>query len=347
MIPSALPRRAGAGFKPEHFAAIIAEPQPIGFFEVHAENYMGAGGPPHAQLGRLREDFALSIHGVGLSIGSMQPLDRAHLARLKTLCDRYQPESFSEHLAWSTHDSVFLNDLLPLPYTQETLRRVAGHIDEVQDTLGRQMLLENPATYVLFAESTIEETAFLAEIARRTGCGLLLDVNNVYVSSNNLGTSADDYLDRFPVDAVMEIHLAGFSPDARYGSALLIDSHDAPVAPAVWSLYRRLIDRIGPRPTLIERDDRLLLRGQWQGLGRDRVAGDAVQVTQAEEEQHRYHERDRRAVELALGHPQPAADGAGHVSAFASFGRGGLRRGAFACSGTAPERTIARSSVPR
>ena len=267
MIPSALPRRAGAGFKPEHFAAIIAEPQPIGFFEVHAENYMGAGGPPHAQLGRLREDFALSIHGVGLSIGSMQPLDRAHLARLKTLCDRYQPESFSEHLAWSTHDSVFLNDLLPLPYTQETLRRVAGHIDEVQDALGRQMLLENPATYVLFAESTIEETAFLAEIARRTGCGLLLDVNNVFVAATNHNLDPRDYIARFPLEAVREIHLSGHSEtvDER-GAPLLIDSHDTPVRDPVWALYAAVIDRTGPVASLIEWDNDVpawpVLRGE-------------------------------------------------------------------------------------
>lgn len=194
MKSSDLPRRAGAGFKPEHFVAINAAPQPIGFFEVHAENYMGAGGPPHAQLGKLRQDYALSIHGVGLSIGSVQPLDKAHLLRLKTVCDRYEPESFSEHLAWSTHDSVFLNDLLPLPYTKETLTSVSDHIDQVQETLKRQMLLENPATYLLFAESTIEETEFLAEVVRRTGCGLLLDINNVFVASTNHHMDPRDYL---------------------------------------------------------------------------------------------------------------------------------------------------------
>lgn len=256
MIPSALPRRAGAGFKPEHFAAIIAEPQPIGFFEVHAENYMGAGGPPHAQLGRLREDFALSIHGVGLSIGSMQPLDRTHLARLKTLCDRYQPESFSEHLAWSTHDGVFLNDLLPLPYTQETLFRVGEHIDEVQETLGRQMLLENPATYLLFAESTLEETDFLAEIARRTGCGLLLDVNNVFVAAINHNLDPRDYIARFPLEAVREIHLSGHSETVDdLGAPLLIDSHDTPVKDPVWALYETVLGRIGPVASLIEWDN--------------------------------------------------------------------------------------------
>ncbi|MCW5712689.1 DUF692 domain-containing protein [Shinella sp.] len=267
MIPSALSQRAGAGFKPEHFAAIIAEPQPVGFFEVHAENYMGAGGPPHAQLGKLREDYGLSIHGVGLSIGSMQPLDRDHLARLKTVCDRYQPESFSEHLAWSTHDGVFLNDLLPLPYTQETLFRVGEHIDEVQETLGRQMLLENPATYLLFAESTLEETDFLAEIARRTGCGLLLDVNNVFVAAINHNLDPRDYIARFPLEAVREIHLSGHSETVDdLGAPLLIDSHDTPVKDPVWALYETVLGRIGPVASLIEWDNDVpawpVLRGE-------------------------------------------------------------------------------------
>jgi len=175
---SNLPACTGVGFKPAHFRDILAAAQPIGFFEVHAENYMGAGGPPHAQLGALRERYALSVHGVGLSIGSMRPLNRDHLVRLKMLCDRYAPESFSEHLAWSSHDDVYLNDLLPLPYTQQTLRRVAEHIDEVQTALGRQMLLENPSTYIRFDDSTIPEVDFLTEVSKRTGCGLLLDVNN-------------------------------------------------------------------------------------------------------------------------------------------------------------------------
>lgn len=256
MIPSALPRRSGVGFKPEHFADILAEPQTIGFFEVHAENYMGAGGPPHAQLGKLREDYALSIHGVGLSIGSMQPLDRDHLARLKTLCDRYRPESFSEHLAWSTHDGVFLNDLLPLPYTQETLNRVIEHVDQVQATLGRQMLLENPATYLLFSESTIEETDFLSEIARRTGCGLLLDVNNVFVAATNHNLDPRDYIARFPLEAVREIHLSGHSETVDdHGAPLLIDSHDTPVKDPVWALYETVIGHLGPVASLIEWDN--------------------------------------------------------------------------------------------
>lgn len=256
MIPSTLPHRAGVGFKPEHFDNILAAPQAIGFFEIHAENYMGAGGPPHARLGRLREDHALSIHGVGLSIGSMQPLDRDHLARLRALCDRYQPESFSEHLAWSTHDSVFLNDLLPLPYTEETLDRVVEHVDEVQAALGRQMLLENPATYLLFSESTIEETAFLAETARRTGCGLLLDVNNVFVAATNHNLDPYDYIARFPLEAVREIHLSGHSQTTdEHGAPLLIDSHDTPVKDPVWALYETVISRLGPTASLVEWDN--------------------------------------------------------------------------------------------
>jgi uncharacterized protein (UPF0276 family) len=214
---------------------------------------MGAGGLPHAQLCALRERYALSLHGVGLSIGAAQPLDRAHLRRLSTLNDLYQPEMFSEHLAWSSHGDVFLNDLLPLPYTHETLRRVSSHVDEVQQSLGRKMLLENPATYVVFAESYISETEFLREVVRRTGCGLLLDVNNVFVSATNHGYSPECYIDEFPIEAVFEIHLAGHAADAHeMGATLLIDTHDRPVADTVWGLYARVIARAGARPTLVE-----------------------------------------------------------------------------------------------
>ncbi len=274
MKPSELPRRAGVGFKPEHFAAINDTTQPIGFFEVHAENYMGAGGPPHAQLGRLRQDYALSIHGVGLSIGSMQPLDSEHLARLKIVCDRYEPESFSEHLAWSTHDTTFLNDLLPLPYTEATLAQVCTHVDQVQTTLGRQMLLENPATYLLFEESTIEETEFLAEVARRTGCGLLLDVNNVFVAATNHHMDARAYLKRFPVQWVREIHLSGHSETVDdAGAPLLIDSHDTPVKDPVWALYEELIGRIGPVASLVEWDNDV---PEWPVLRAEAEAADAI-----------------------------------------------------------------------
>jgi uncharacterized protein (UPF0276 family) len=258
MKHSHLPRKAGVGFKPEHFSDIKGSRQPIGFFEVHAENYMGDGGPPHAQLTCLRENYALSIHGVGLSIGSMQDLDRDHLARLKSLCDSYQPQSFSEHLAWSSHGTVFLNDLLPLPYTPETLARTIQHVDEVQSALNRQMLLENPATYLLFDESTVEEAEFLSEIARRTGCGLLLDVNNVFVSATNHGLDAKAYLASFPLKHVREIHLGGhFASEDEAGSPLLIDTHDAKVADPVWSLYEDVIAVAGPIASLVEWDDKV------------------------------------------------------------------------------------------
>ena len=256
LIPSRLPAGAGIGFKPQHVADILQDQQPIRFVEIHAENYMGAGGPPHAQLRALRERFALSVHGVGLSIGGAQPLDREHLARLKAVCDRYEPHAVSEHLAWSSHGGVFYNDLLPLPYTKETLARVVEHVDLVQSVLGRALLLENPSTYIVFAESTIPEVEFVAEVSHRSGCGLLLDVNNVFVSATNHGTDAQAYLARFPLDRVDEIHLGGHaaqSDDA--GAPLLIDAHGAPVADPVWALYAEVIARAGARPTLIEWDN--------------------------------------------------------------------------------------------
>ena len=248
-----LPSGPGLGFKPEHFAALRANPHPVEFIEIHAENYMGAGGPPHRMLDTLRADFSLSIHGVGLSIGGAA-LDKDHLARLKTLIDRYQPASFSEHLAWSSH-GVFLNDLLPLPYTEETLALVCDHIDQVQDTLGRTMLLENPSTYVLFEQSTIPEVEFLTRISRRTGCGLLLDVNNVFVSCTNHRADPRAYLSDFPMENVREIHLGGHAEEDLEDGPLLIDAHGSPVADPVWTLYAEVIARIGPRPTLIEWDN--------------------------------------------------------------------------------------------
>ena len=190
-------RSVGVGFKPEHFEAIVDTRPELGFFEVHAENYMGAGGAPHRRLDAIRELYPLSLHGVGLSIGSPGPLDRAHLQRLAAVAKRFEPTLVSEHLAWSTHEGAFLNDLLPLPYTDETLARVSEHVDEVQNALGRTMLLENPSTYVVFAESTWAETDFLREIARRTGCGLLLDVNNVFVSAVNHGFDPEPLSRRF------------------------------------------------------------------------------------------------------------------------------------------------------
>jgi len=255
-IAAPLPARAGLGLKAEHIDEILATRPDIGFFEIHAENYMGDGGPPHRRLEAIRALYPLSLHGVGLSIGSPRPLDKAHLARLAALAERYEPGLFSEHLAWSTHDLGFLNDLLPLPYTEETLAAACSHIDQTQETLGRRMLLENPSTYVLFAESTIPETEFLGEIARRTGCGLLLDVNNVAVCAANHDFDPLSYLDAFPLEHVGEIHLAGYAEaEDDAGHRLLIDAHDSPVRPGVWSLYDWVIARFGVAPTLIEWDN--------------------------------------------------------------------------------------------
>ena len=251
-----LPNKPGVGYKPQHFTAITENAGAVEWLEIHAENYMGDGGRPIAQLRHLAERFAFSVHGVGLSIGGEGPLDPDHLARLKHLVGWLNPASFSEHLAWSTHESAFLNDLLPLPYTEATLTRVADHIDELQDTVGRQMLLENPSSYLAFEESTLAETEFLREVADRTGCGLLLDVNNVFVSATNLDTDPRSYIDAFPLDLVQEIHLGGHDEDKDdHGAPLLIDSHGREIADPVWALFEYTIRRGGARPTLIEWDN--------------------------------------------------------------------------------------------
>ena len=253
-----LPYRAGLGLKTEHFTEVLETRPDIGFFEVHAENYMVAGGPFHHYLGLIRAQYPLSLHGVGLSIGGEAPLDREHLARLATLIERYQPQSFSEHLAWSSHGPVFLNDLLPLAYDASTLDRVCAHVDQVQSTLKRPMLLENPSTYLQFQRSTLDETDFISEIVRRTGCGLLLDVNNVYVSCINHQRDPLAYIDALPLHAVGEIHLAGFAEDTdSLGDRLLIDDHGAPIDNAVWQLYAQVLARTGAVATLIERDNQV------------------------------------------------------------------------------------------
>lgn len=253
-----LPYRAGLGLKTEHFTEVLEIRPDIGFFEVHAENYMVAGGPFHHYLGLIRAQYPLSLHGVGLSIGGEGPLDREHLARLATLIERYQPQSFSEHLAWSSHGPVFLNDLLPLAYDASTLERVCEHVDQVQSTLKRPMLLENPSTYLQFQRSTLDETDFISEIVRRTGCGLLLDVNNVYVSCINHQRDPLAYIDALPLHAVGEIHLAGFTEDTdSLGDRLLIDDHGAPIDNAVWQLYAQVLARTGAVATLIERDNQV------------------------------------------------------------------------------------------
>ncbi|WP_314959272.1 DUF692 domain-containing protein [Bradyrhizobium cosmicum] len=265
---------AGTSFKPEHLQAILGAGRQRGFFEVHAENYMGAGGPPHRALEAIRRDHPLSLHGVCMSICGPQPLDKTHLARFRELVARYQPALVSEHLAWSTHETSFFNDLLPLPYTEATLACVCDHIDQVQDAIRRPLLLENPSTYVAFRESSMRETDFIRTVAERTGCGLLLDVNNVFVSAANHGFAPLDYLADFPLSRVGEIHLAGHAEQADdEGDLLLIDSHDGPVADAVWKLYEIVIRRSGPVPTLIEWDSNI---PDWPVLKAEADAAQAI-----------------------------------------------------------------------
>lgn len=254
--PNRLPNLVGVGYKPQHFQAIMDDPSPVGWLEIHAENYMGDGGRPLAQIRHLAERFPISVHGVGLSIGGEARLDPEHLARLKHLVSWLNPAVFSEHLAWSTHDSHFYNDLLPLPYTQDTLTRVADHVDELQNTIGRQMMLENPSSYLAFTESTWSEPDFLREIAKRTGCGLLLDVNNVFVSATNLDYDPKQYINDYPLEHVGEIHLGGHDEDEDdHGHVLLIDSHGAAVVAPVWALLDHTLAKAGPKPLLIEWDN--------------------------------------------------------------------------------------------
>ena len=250
-----LSRRAGVGLKAQHYEAVLAAPAGVGWFEVHAENYMGAGGPPHHYLERIRRDYPLSVHGVGLSIGSHEGLDAAHLARLAALTERYQPALVSEHLAWSSHHGTFLSDLLPLPCTGEALARVRAHVDQVQEALGRRVLIENPSTYVAFEHREMSEAEFLRTLLERTGCGLLLDVNNVYVSAVNQGRCPRELLRAMPLEHAGEIHLAGHAEDRDEGGRrLLVDAHDREVCEEVWDLYAEALARTGPVPTLIEWD---------------------------------------------------------------------------------------------
>lgn len=254
-LDSRIPPRGGIGLKAEHYRLVIDTSPDVGFFEVHAENYMGAGGPPHRYLSAIREQYPLSLHGLGLSIGGDRSLDEDHLRRLRELIRRYEPGLFSEHLAWSSHDDRFLNDLLPVPYTAQTLAQVVEHIDLVQTALGRQMLLENPSSYVAFVESTYSEIDFIAEVVRRTGCGLLLDVNNVFVASTNQQWNPVAYIESYPLAHVQEVHLAGHKREAdEKDRPLLIDTHDRPVDDIVWDLYGLAVRLVGPMPTLIEWD---------------------------------------------------------------------------------------------
>ena len=245
---------AGLGLKARHYEDALAASATGLWFEVHAENYMVDGGPRLAWLEAIRRDRPLSLHGVGLSLAGFAAPDPDHLARLRALVDRYQPFAVSEHLAWSRYGDTYHPDLLPFPRTRARLQRIADNVARTQDALGRQVLIENPALYLDLRGHEMSETDLLSELVAATGCGLLLDVNNVHVTANNMGTDARAYIDALPAAAIGEIHLAGHTPDPQQGQALLIDSHDAPVAESVWALYAHALDRIGPRPTLIERD---------------------------------------------------------------------------------------------
>lgn len=246
----AVPPCAGIGLRTPHYRELIATRPAVGWLEVHSENYFGDGGQPLHFLERLRADYPLSLHGVGLSLGSADGLDRAHLERLRSLARRFEPGLVSEHVCWSAVGGRHLHDLVPLPYTEESLALVCRHVDIAQDFLGRQLLIENVSSYLQFSHSTIAEWDFVAAVANATGCGILLDVNNVYVSAVNHGFDADRYVAALPPGSVREFHLAGF--DSSGG--ILIDTHGSRVAPPVWALFRRTVERIGPRPTLIEWD---------------------------------------------------------------------------------------------
>lgn len=248
---------AGLGLKPQHYDEALACPADGLWFEVHPENYMVDGGPRLAWLDAIRRDKPLSLHGVGLSLAADVAPDPDHLVRLKTLADRCDPFVMSEHLAWSQRGDVYHPDLLPFPRSHRMLDRVCDNVGRAQDALGRRLLIENPSHYLALRGHEMSEPEFLTGMVARTGCGLLIDINNVHVSANNLKTSAAVYLDALPAGAIGEIHLAGHALDPEWGEDLLIDSHDAPVSDSVWSLYERTIARIGPRPTLIERDDNI------------------------------------------------------------------------------------------
>jgi uncharacterized protein (UPF0276 family) len=249
-----VPPSAGLGLKPQHFDEALACPAEELWFELHPENYMVEGGPRLAWLDAIRARRPLALHGVGLSLAADAPPDPVHLEALARLVHRLDPVRVSEHLAWSAWRGVYLPDLLPFPRTAHALARIAENVDRVQARLRRRIAIENPSHYLHIDGHECGEIDFLAELARRTGCTLLLDVNNVFVSARNLGFAAHAYVDAFPGELVEEIHLAGHSADPSLGESLLVDSHDAPIAPEVWSLYERLVARIGPRATLIERD---------------------------------------------------------------------------------------------
>ncbi len=249
-----IPAQAGIGLRAPHIARVLAERPAVPWFEVHSENYFAAGGAAHAALAQIRRDYPLSLHGVGLALGSADAVDEDHLRRLRELVERYEPALVSEHICWGAVDGSHWNDLLPLPYTGEALRHLADRVSRVQDVLGRELVLENVSSYLTFRGADMPEWAFAAELARRSGCGLLVDVNNIYVNSVNHGFDPMEFLRGIPPETVREMHLAGFTRKTGLPVPLLIDTHDRPVAEEVWALYRAAVERFGARPTLIEWD---------------------------------------------------------------------------------------------
>ena len=245
-----IPACAGIGLRAPHYREILETRPDLGWLEVHSENYFGEGGQPLYYLEQIRKHYPLSLHGVGLSLGSVDPLSQDHLVKLKSLIARFEPGLVSEHLSWSSFGGRFANDLLPLPYTEESLRHMCERIAYVQDFLGRQILIENVSSYLQFTDSTIPEWEFVSEIASTTGCGILLDINNIFVNASNHGFDPVIYIDAIPASAIKEIHLAGFDTNGQ----CLIDTHGKPVVEEVWSLYRHAVRCLGRVPTLIEWD---------------------------------------------------------------------------------------------
>ena len=277
-----IPARAGVGLKAQHYQEILEDKPDIGWFEFHPENYMGDGGPPHKYLTAVRENYPLSLHGVSLSLGSSEPLNRQHLERLRKLIRRYEPGLVSEHIAWCSLDGTYFDDLIALPYTEETLNIICDHVSETQDYLGRQILIENPATYLQFQQSEIPEPEFLLAVIKRTGCGILLDINNLYVAAQNHGFDAAAYLEQIPPEFIGEIHLAGHTLETLNGAELRIDDHGSAVIEEVWSLYKDTMHRAPDVPVLIEWDTRIpewsVLYGQAQMA--DRLASRMVEKEQ-------------------------------------------------------------------
>ncbi|MEZ5512312.1 MAG: DUF692 domain-containing protein [Steroidobacteraceae bacterium] len=276
--PGNLPPRAGIGLRAQHHAAVADERPPVAWLEAHSENYFGAGSQSLHWLLRAREHYPISLHGVGLSLGSTDPLDQEHIAEWRRLIERVEPVAISEHLCWSSVDGRHSNDLLPMPYTAEALRHMIARVSQVQEILGRRILIENLSSYLQFEQEEMPEWTFLAELARASGCGVLLDVNNIYVNAHNHGFDATEYLRAVPRAAVGEIHLAGHTSRVLGGRTVLVDTHSAPVCAAVWKLYAQAIAHFGAQPTLIEWDadipalDVLVAEAQRA----DQIAGDAL-----------------------------------------------------------------------